>query len=251
MTRLMSAPKLTLSALILGLFALTACGDTYQEYQGGTATSPAPREEAWWPKLHQSLVDRAKKGDVDLMFLGDSITQGWNDNDVWKRYYGPRKAANFGIGGDRTQHVLWRLGHGEFDGLSPKVIVLMIGTNNIGRNTPEEIAEGVRAITDRLHSGAPQAKILLLGVFPRGVSRDKEAKTDKLDPRPGQVNQIIKKFDDGKTVFYLDIKDAFIGDDGLLHKELMPDFLHFSPKGYRHWAEAMEPTLWDLLDEGN
>ncbi|HEU5116229.1 MAG TPA: platelet-activating factor acetylhydrolase IB subunit [Isosphaeraceae bacterium] len=245
MIRLTRMPRLCLPVLMFNLVALTACGDSYE---GGTATTPEPRNDGWWQKLHESFLDRAKQGDVDLLFMGDSITQGWSNNDVWKRYYGPRKPANFGIGGDRTQHVLWRLDHGEMEGISPKVIVLMIGTNNIGNNTPEEIAEGVRAIVDRMKSAAPQAKILLLGVFPRGATRNKEAQTDKLDPRPGQINEIIKKLDDDKNVCYLDIKDAFIGDDGLLHKDLMPDFLHLSPAGYRHWAEAMEPTLWDLLE---
>lgn len=239
--------RLWIAVVLINLAGITACG---QSYHGGTATTPEPRNDGWWMKLHRDYVERARQGDVDLLFLGDSITQGWGQNAVWKRYYGPRKAANFGIGGDRTQHVLWRLDHEEAEGIAPRVVVLMIGTNNIGPNTPEEIAEGVRAIVDRLKSAFPEAKILLLGVFPRGATRPKDPsiKTDKLDPRPEQINAIIKKLDDDKNVCYLDIKDAFIGDDGLLHKELMPDFLHLSPKGYRHWAEAMEPTLWNLLE---
>ena len=150
-------------------------------------------------KLHESFLERAKEGNIDLLFLGDSITQGWANNDVWKRFYAPRNAANFGIGGDRTQHVLWRLEHGEVDGIHPKVVVLMIGTNNSGSNTAEEIANGVTAIVKSIREKLPETKILLLGVFPRaekpGSIRDKLA----------AVNAQIAKLDDGKTVKYLDI----------------------------------------------
>ncbi len=236
-----------LALAFVNALALSACG---QSYQGGTATEPEARENDFWTKLHKSFLDRAAQGDIDLLFLGDSITQGWNNNEVWKRYYGARKAANFGIGGDRTQHVLWRLDHGEIDGIHPKVAVLMIGTNNIGSNTPEEIAEGVRAIVDRLRSKLPETKILLLSVFPRGAHRErKDIEVDQLDPRPAQVNAIIKKLDDGKMVHYLDITPAFLNDDGLIPRSLMPDFLHLSLPGYRKWADAMEPTLWDLMEK--
>ncbi len=182
MIRLTRMPRLLLPLLMFNLVALTACGESYE---GGTATTPEARNDGWWQKLHESFLDRAKQGDVDLLFMGDSITQGWANNDVWKRYYGARKPANFGIGGDRTQHVLWRLDHGEMEGISPKVIVLMIGTNNIGNNTPEEIAEGVRAIVDRMRSAAPEAKILLLGVFPR--ARPGTRRHRRTSSTPGRV----------------------------------------------------------------
>ena len=120
--------------------------------------------------MHEKFLSQAKKGDIDLLFLGDSITQGWNNNEVWRRHFGPRKAANFGIGGDRTEHVLWRIQNGELEGIAPKVTVLMIGTNNSGANTPEEIAQGITAIVDELRKRLPNTKILLLGVFPRGES---------------------------------------------------------------------------------
>ncbi len=135
--------------------------------QGPETVVPAPRE-GWWMELHNRFLERAKKGKVDLLFLGDSITQGWNDNEVWQRFYGPRNAANFGIGGDRTEHVLWRIQHGELEGIEPKVAVLMIGTNNVSSSTPDEIAQGITAIVKELRSRLPKTKILLLGVFPRG-----------------------------------------------------------------------------------
>ncbi len=184
-----------------------------------------------------------KKGGVDLLFLGDSITQGWNDNEVWKRFYGPRNAANFGIGGDRTQHVLWRIQNGELDGIEPKVVVLMIGTNNADNATTDEIAQGVTAIVEGLRHRLPKARILLLGIFPRGE------KPNETREKLGTVNAKIAGLDDGRHVKYLDIGKAFLNEDGTISREIMPDFLHLSPKGYRIWADAMEPTLWSMLDE--
>jgi lysophospholipase L1-like esterase len=194
--------------------------------------------------MHERFLSEAKKGDVGLLFLGDSITQGWNNNKVWKRYYAPRKAANFGIGGDRTQHVLWRIQNGELDGIHPGAVVLMIGTNNAGSNSPEQIAQGVEAIVKELRSRLPDAKILLLGVFPRGEKPD-----NRLRHRVAQVNEIISGLGDGKVVHYLDIGQAFLNPDGTISRSIMPDFLHLTEHGYRLWAEAMEPTLWKLLDE--
>ena len=128
-------------------------------------------------QLHEKFLAEAKQGKIDLLFLGDSITQGWHDNAVWKRFYGPRHAANFGIGGDRTEHVLWRLQHGEVDGIHPRVVVLMIGTNNSGDNTSGEIVAGIKAIVDELRKRLPDSKILLLGVFPRGQKPNTLAKS--------------------------------------------------------------------------
>ncbi len=213
--------------------------------QGPETVVPAPREGRWMD-LHHSFIERAKKGKtekVDLLFLGDSITQGWNNNEVWKRFYGPRNAANFGIGGDRTQHVLWRIQNGELEGIEPRVVVLMIGTNNASSGTADEIAQGVSAIVTELRHRLPEARILLLGVFPRGQKPD--ATREKLQA----VNEKIAKLDDGSHVKYLDIGKAFLNEDQTISREIMPDYLHLSQKGYRIWADAMEPTLWSMLDE--
>jgi lysophospholipase L1-like esterase len=212
--------------------------------QGPETVVPEPRDGSWM-ELHRRYVERAKKGSVDLLFLGDSITQGWNENTnpVWKRFYGPRKAVNFGIGGDRTQHVLWRIQNGELDGIKPKVVVLMIGTNNASSSTPDEIAQGIKAIVRELRQRLPEAKILLLGVFPRSQ------KPDALRERLKSVNERIAKLDDGEHIKFLDIGKAFLEPDGTIAKVIMPDYLHLTPLGYRRWAEAMEPTLWSLLDE--
>jgi lysophospholipase L1-like esterase len=194
--------------------------------------------------MHESFLERAKQGDIDLLFVGDSITQGWKGSgkEVWERFYGPRKSANFGIGGDRTQHVLWRLENGEIDGISPKVVVLMIGTNNVGDNSPEQIADGIKAIVGKLRTKLPESKILLLAVFPRDETRS--ARRERLIA----VNERISKLAEDKMVTFLDIGQHFLDEDGTLSKDIMPDYLHLSSKGYRIWADAMEPTLWSLLE---
>ncbi len=226
--------------LALAAVVLVAAGASARA-QGEVTTTPAPREGGAM-KLHESFLKRAKEGKIDLLFLGDSITQGWGNNEVWQRFYAPRAAANFGIGGDRTEHVLWRLEHGEVEGIRPKLVVLMIGTNNSGSNTAESIANGVTAIVKSLREKLPETKILLLGVFPRaerpGSIRDKLA----------EVNAQIAKLDDGTMVKYLDISKSFLQDDGTIARDVMPDFLHLSPKGYRIWADAMEPTLQAMLE---
>lgn len=239
----------TTGIVLLGLstFAYCTAADP-----GGTATKAQPRNDEWWQNLHNSFLERAKKP-VDLLFVGDSITQGWGENDVWKEFYSKRNPANFGIGGDQTGHVLWRLENDELKGISPKVAVVMIGTNNVGGNTPDEIAEGIKAIVASLRSKLPQTKVLLLGVFPRGENLSKDFRdnneTTKVSRIPAAINAGIAKQDDGKNVRYLDITKAFLNEEGIMSKEVMPDFIHLSPKGYRIWAEAMEPLLKEMLGE--
>jgi lysophospholipase L1-like esterase len=215
-----------------------------QDKKENTAVKPVPREGGWI-KTHESFVEIAKKGGVDVLFLGDSITQGWKGNgkDVWKEQFEPLKAANFGIGGDRTQHVLWRITEGkELEGIQPKVAVLMIGTNNLSTNTNDEIVEGITAIVKELRRQRPSTKVLLLGVFPRGAKP-----ADKNRDRIKEINKAIAKLDDGKTVRFLDIGDKFLAADGELPKEIMPDFLHLSPKGYAIWADAIKGPLAEML----
>jgi lysophospholipase L1-like esterase len=238
--------------LALALAALVSAPSARAQDQKDqpATTKPAPRSGSWM-KQHESFLERAKEGNIDLLFLGDSITRGWDSKDekgegpreVWERHYGPRRAANFGIGGDRTQHVLWRIQNGEIDGISPKVVVLMIGTNNASSNTAEEIAEGIEAIVKTLHEKLPTTKVLLLGVFPRGQS------PNPVREKLAAVNERIARLDDGKTVKYLDIGNRFLNEDGTISEKIMPDYLHLKREGYRIWADAMEPTLWSMLDE--
>ena len=242
--------RLGLTALALLMISSPA---PCQDKKEGPSSAEGRLDQAWWMGMHRSFLDRAKAKAVDVLFLGDSITQGWDGNGsrTWERYYVPRNAANFGIGGDRTQHVLWRIDHDELHEINPKVVVLMIGTNNLGSNPPEEIAGGVNTIVAELREKLPMTKILLLGVFPRGrfVTKELIEKTDRVqvDPRIDRINERIIKLDDGKMVKYLDIGGVFLDADGQIPKSLMPDYLHLSESGYRKWAEAMEPTLEGLM----
>jgi lysophospholipase L1-like esterase len=216
---------------------------------GNTATNPVPRDSAWI-RRHEGFVNLARAGGIDLLFLGDSITDFWRNrgSNVWNQCYAPRHAANFGISADRTQHVLWRIDQGELDGLKPKVVVLMIGTNNTGkekdggaRNTVPETVAGVQAVVARIRTKLPDTKILLLAIFPR----------DTFDsPQRAQValiNTVIAKLDDGKMIRFLDIGPQFLDADGTLPKSIMPDLLHPNARGYQIWADAMEPTLAEML----
>ena len=194
---------------------------------------------------HEKFVNIAKQGKAQLVFLGDSITAGWagNGKEVWAKAFTQYTPANFGIGGDRTQHVLWRIQNGELEIIKPKAVVLMIGTNNSGSDSAEGIAKGVTVIVETIRAKQPQAKILLLAVFPRGEKASPNPGRDKLK----QVNSLIAKLDDGKNVFFLDIGDKFMQPDGSLTKEIMPDFLHLSPAGYQIWADAIGPKLAELM----
>jgi beta-glucosidase len=216
-----------------------------QDKKENDAIKPVPREGNWM-KRHESFNERVKQGNVDLVFIGDSITQGWEGagKNVWAKFYTPRNAVNLGIGGDRTQHVLWRLDNGNVDGISPKLAVVMIGTNNSGTNTSEEIADGVKAIVEKLRTKLPKTKVLVLAIFPRGP--DKASKGRQVNSK---ANEIIAKLADGNMVHYLDIGPKFLAEDGTLSKEVMPDLLHLNEKSYTTWAEAIEPTVKKLMGE--
>jgi lysophospholipase L1-like esterase len=218
---------------------------------GSTATRPAPRD-AGWKKRHEGFVAMAKKGGVDLLFLGDSITDLWGGEghrdasqggEIFRQEFEPLKAANFGIGGDQTQHVLWRIQNGELDGIQPKVVMLMIGTNNTSRNTAEEIAEGVTAIVKEIHKRSPSTKVLLLGIFPRG-EKPNNRQRDKIK----QVNAIIARLEDrGKTVRYLDLGNKFLEPDGTISRKIMYDALHLTEEGYQIWADAVKGPIKELM----
>ncbi|MBI5802780.1 MAG: GDSL family lipase [Verrucomicrobia bacterium] len=201
--------------------------------------------DAGFLKTHEGYVAIAKAGGVDVLFLGDSITAGWRGNgkEVWEKSFAAYKTANFGIGGDRTQHVLWRITNGEFDGIKPKAVVLMIGTNNSGSDDDDGIAKGVTAIVKAIHAKSPATKVLLLAIFPRGSKPDGVfgPQQEKLK----QVNAKIAKLHDGKSVHYLDIGEKFL-TEGALKAEIMPDFLHLSKAGYQIWADAITPKLAEL-----
>jgi N-acetylglucosamine-6-sulfatase len=215
------------------------------------ATMPVERPEERNQQRHAKFNEVSKEGTAEVVFLGDSITQGWEGKGkaMWAQHFAPMKAANFGIGGDRTEHVLWRLANGNFDGLKPKLVVLMIGTNNTGHQgrdghvcTAQQTADGVKEILAVLEKKCPQAKVLLLGIFPRGPDA-----MDKFRVQNEETNAIIKGYADGKRVFWKDLGSVFLAKDGTLSKEIMPDLLHLNEKGYQMWAEAILPEVTAIM----
>lgn len=195
---------------------------------------------------HEGFVEIAKAGNIDLLLHGDSITDWWVQNDdnkaMFQKYFGHIRTANFAIAGDTTQGVLWGLRNGEGQGFQPKAVMLMIGTNNMGPNTNAEIAEGIGAVVLELRRNFPQAKILLLAVFPRGNAGD------PIRARVAEVNSLIKRLDDQKNVFYMDIGPKFLDEKGsFLPGAFRPDNLHPAVGGYDIWGQAVKDTLTRLL----
>ena len=195
---------------------------------------------------HEGFVERARQGDIDLLLHGDSITDWWVQNDenkaMFDKYFANIKTANFAVAGDTTQGVLWGLHNGEGQGFQPKAVMLMIGTNNAGGSTAPEIAAGIGAVILELRSNFPDAKILLLAIFPRGLPGD--AVRDKIV----LVNKLITRLDDQKHVFFLDIGSKFLDDKGVfLPDSFRPDNLHPLAKGYDIWGQAVQARLGELL----
>jgi lysophospholipase L1-like esterase len=207
------------------------------------AVFPVPRND-WMIKFDANL-QRAAAGPVDLLFEGDSISDFWMNRgkQVWDENYARYKSATFGISGDKTEHVLWRLRNGELDGLSPKLIVLMIGTNNMGRDSAAQIAEGVEAVVSELKQRCPKSHILLLAIFPRI-----ESPTHFIRAKVNAVNKILAARKEDPAVTYLDIGKGFLREDGTLRLDMMPDQLHPNDAGYRVWADAIRPIVLKYLE---
>jgi lysophospholipase L1-like esterase len=237
---------LTAAVFFAATLAVLAQDKTKPSGEAPDATvKPVARQIDWWEKRHQAVLEKNKAGKADVLFIGDSIMQGWETTGKaeWEKRFAPLNAVNLGFSGDRTQHVLWRLGEGkELDGIEPKAAVLMIGTNNSGTNSAEKIAAGIEAIVKLIRDKQPRTKILLLAVFPRGEKPDHAQRVKLRD-----VNERLRKLDDEQYVRFLDIGEKFLKPDGTLPKELMPDFLHLSPAGYKVWADAIEGPLKELL----
>ncbi len=240
-------PRTALLIPLLSLvFAAAPVAAQAQDSPGHGAIHPEPRQGQWMAR-HQQLNSRIKQGKVDLIFVGDSITQGWDGpgKEVWQKHYAPRNSVNLGINGDGTQHVLWRLDNGNLDGIQPKLAVVMIGTNNAkAGNSPQHIAQGIAAVVDKLRKKLPDTNVLLLGVFPRGAEP-----SDKLRKVNEQTNEIIKKLATDKKVVYQDISAVLLEKDGTLSRTVMPDLLHLSRHGYAIWAEAIEGNVKKLMGE--
>jgi len=210
-----------------------------------TAATFTQTQQRMGPR-HEGFVEIAQKGNIDLLLHGDSITDWWVQGDdnkaMFEKYFGNIRTANFAIAGDTTQGVLWGLHNGEGQGFQPKAVMLMIGTNNTGGNTAPEIAEGIGAVVLELRHDFPDAKILLLAIFPRGLPGD--AVRDKI----ADINKIVKKLDDQKHVFYMDIGATFLDEKGVfLPDAFRSDNLHPQAKGYDLWGQAVQAKLGQLL----
>jgi lysophospholipase L1-like esterase len=220
------------------------------------AIKPAPRDGQSMAR-HNLINERAKQGNAEVIFVGDSITRQWeNFPALWDEYFGKYKPLNAGIGGDKTQNVLWRLEHGNIDGIRPKVAVVMIGTNNSSKDeyTAEQIAEGVEAIVCTLRTKLPDTRVLLLAIFPRGSDEQREDKTQNASFNPqwaknDKASRLASQLADGKMVVFLDINKKFLDKKGVLTREIMPDLLHLSEKGYRIWGESILPTVEKMMAE--
>lgn len=208
-----------------------------------SAVDPLPRFDQGWKSRQELLNKRAEEAGekAEVIFIGDSITQGWEGEgkEIWARNYAPYNAVNLGIGGDRTQHVLYRLDNGNLKGLKPKAAVVMIGTNNSNGedNSVEQIAQGITAIVQKLREKLPNTKVLLIPIFPRG---------ENPNPQRGkinQVNQIVQNLADGEKVIWVDFGHRFVTAEGRIPRDLMPDYLHLSSKAYGIWADALAEPL--------
>lgn len=227
---------------------LTGCNkveriNTYHiEIGSHSAVTPVP-PPAWWLPRHEAIVKRVGEGNVDLIFIGDSITYGWEGagKETWDKYYAHRNAVNMGFSGDGTQQVLWRLNNGEITDISPKLVVIMIGTNN-RYNSPKEISDGIIAICQKIRQDLPKTKILVLSIFPCDPNTSSPNRL-----KLAEASLIASGIADNRWIYYLNINDSFLDKDGNLSPTIMPDYLHPNAKGYQIWAEAIEPTVKNLM----
>lgn len=241
---------LALLLLCLGQMTKAAMGASTPATTASNSTpraaTPVPKtERQGWMAQHDENVALARKGNIAVLFIGDSITRCWSreGREVWAAHYAQKQAANFGISGDCTEHVLWRLQHGELENSKPKVVVLLIGTNNLTQNdSPADIAQAITAIIEEIRQRSPDSCILLVGVLPR---RQDANHHDRESIR--EINRRLAPLHDGKHVTYLDVGGKLLQPDGSLSKEVTKDFTHLTSRGYEIFAEAINPTLEALL----
>ncbi|MFT3867167.1 MAG: GDSL-type esterase/lipase family protein [Nibricoccus sp.] len=252
-------PHSRIGKIFIMTFCLSAAGISLAENKPVTEppppssdpVKPVPRDRSYpwmslerWNEMHAASVALAAKGEADLVFQGDSITEMARWSESWQKTFGDYRYVNFGIGGDRTQNVLWRLENGEVGALKPKLVVLLIGTNNLW-TTPDDVGDitrGVSAVVAKLRAGYPSAKVLLLGIFPRDQKADAPVRATI-----AKINANLMKLDDGKTVFVRDIGKVFLEPDGTLSKAVSEDALHLTEEGYRRWTAAIAPTVKELM----
>lgn len=231
--------------LLFSLSTLLAAETVYHPAGTNSASVAAPRDD-WYADV-QRKFDRYSGKHFDIVFDGDSIMNRWEvtGRQIWTQRYAGR-AADFGIEGDRVENVLWRLSKGQVDGIDPKIVVLMIGTNNSGRNSAGEIADGIEKLVAEYERRCPNAHIVLFGIFPRGQNANDGGRR-----KVTAVNEKIKLLDDGKRVTYIDLSAKMIEDDGSISSAMMPDFVHPTLQGYQIWADALQPIVDQYLNANN
>ncbi len=252
---------LAVPSLIAGMTVSHFAALAGREPDRRSPTRPIPRPDLpGWLEQHTLMVEQAMIGQIDLLFLGDSITRGWlgqgrnpfegDGLDLWHERFAPRRAANFGIGSDRIEHLLWRIRHGELSGrIDPRVVVLMIGTNNIGLDPPEVIADGIATVVDEIRRRLPRSVIVLMALTPRGVSPTLSSPPthDQAHPDVAEVNRLIAPLARLPRVGFIDFGSSLLDADGLVPRAQFPDYLHLSRSAYQVWAEAIESILQIVL----
>jgi len=199
--------------------------------------------EAYWVKRHKKIMTKATEMKrVDVLFLGDSITQGFENNYVWNYHFRNMKVINAGISSDRVEHILWRVQQGLVKESQPKVVVLLAGINNLGMASPEHTAAGISHIIDQIRNDSPDTKILIQGIFPAGKLR-----TDKKRNRIKKTNGLLAKYHNGSNVHFIDFGDKFLSSNGQISRKTMFDYLHLTTNGYHIWARSIEEKLSSLL----
>lgn len=252
----MKYPVFRLSRLVLaGLVLAAFIGRAHAQPTEDFPPKAKPSEAGWgfykgwapgWAGLHQKLLARTAQGGVDVMFLGDSLTMLWDKEGktVWDARFAPLKAANYGIGGDSTRQVIWRLENGELDNLNPKLVVLMIGTNNIysdhNSGTDAEIVEGVAKIIGLIRTKSPAAKVLLLGVLPR--------QNAFFTSRTAALNKELSAYASKNKIQFIDASEKFLNAEGAIAPALFkPDLIHLSAEGYQILGNTLHPAVIALL----
>ena len=242
----MMRKTLRLLGAVFPLLVVVSAG-AEEKTAAGPAVTPQPRVEEWWFKRQAEKIGAMKEGEYELLMVGDSITHNFESigEKVWKKHFEPLKALNLGFGGDRTNHVLWRLDHLPKPKTPPRAAVVMIGTNNIcwGSDKPREAADGVKAIAAKLEALYPEAKVLVLGVFPRRRELSHPHRKQIIELN-SYLPDLLKEL---KNVKFLDIGSSFLDEKGHLSKEMMPDTTHPSEKGHQVWADAIEAELKAML----
>lgn len=254
--KLLSGRKIVVSAVLTMLLSVFAYADTEAKTNDALSEKVATNISQsitpetlnkswaieWWLPRHKEKVALAQQGNVDLLLVGDSITHGWEQSGatVWQAFFGDINTLNIGFSGDRTENVLWRLQHGEVEGIKPKLTIMMIGTNNTGHrmDSPEDIASGVNAILDEFEQRIPDSKVLLLAIFPRGAKPDDEMRINN-----NAANMLLERLAKNRGVMFANINSLFLTDNQVLLPSVMPDLLHPKEDGYKIWAEALTPYI--------